>query len=150
MPLIDTAFAKLHLRVDGSAEDTLVALYVSAAEGMAVHYVDRGIYVDAPALAAAIAAAPAELAAAVDAYDAAILAADAMEEGAEQDAAIKYAQDALAAAQAASDRTQRGMVVTDQVKTAILLITGILYETRGAAQDIPAGAKSLLDTVKAY
>jgi hypothetical protein len=41
-------------------------------------------------------------------------------------------------------------VVTDQVKTALLLITGILYETRGAAQDIPAGAKALLDTVKAY
>lgn len=149
-PLLDTATAKLHLRVDGDAEDSLLDVYISTAEGVASHYAGRYFYENLAALDAAVAAAPAALAAAVDTYDAAITAAEAMEAGTEQDAAIKYAEDALASAKQSSDMTQRGMVVTAPVRSALLLIISCLYENRGELEDIPGAAKALLDTVKVY
>ena len=44
--LIDTATAKLHLRVDDDSEDSLIALYVGAAQASASEWLGRAIYAD--------------------------------------------------------------------------------------------------------
>lgn len=150
MPLIDTATAKLHLRVDGSAEDSLLAIYLPAADAAAQHYAGRNFYADQTALDAAIAAAPADLTAAVAAYDAAIEAADAMEEGPEQDAAVETAEAALAKAQQAHRMAMRGMVLTAEVQSAVLLLTQAQYVRGDEAANLERAAFSLLDTVRVY
>lgn len=42
--LLDLATVKLHLRVDDSAEDALISLYVTAAEEFAMQFLGRTIY----------------------------------------------------------------------------------------------------------
>ena len=42
--LLDLATVKLHLRVDDSAEDALIGLYVTAAEEFAMQFLGRAIY----------------------------------------------------------------------------------------------------------
>ena len=42
--LLDLATVKLHLRVDDSAEDALIGLYVTAAEEFATQFLGRAIY----------------------------------------------------------------------------------------------------------
>ena len=42
--LLDLATVKLHLRVDDSAEDALIGLYVTAAEEFATQFLGRTIY----------------------------------------------------------------------------------------------------------
>jgi len=42
--LLDLATVKLHLRVDDSAEDALIGLYVTAAEEFAMQFLGRMIY----------------------------------------------------------------------------------------------------------
>lgn len=52
--LIDLPTAKLHLRIDGSDEDVILALYIGAAEQSALDYIGRQVYADADTLAAAV------------------------------------------------------------------------------------------------
>ena len=42
--LLDLATVKLHLRVDGTTEDALIGLYVTAAEEFAMQFLGRTIY----------------------------------------------------------------------------------------------------------
>jgi hypothetical protein len=146
VPLITATLAKLHLRVDGTTEDDLITIWIATAEQQVAQFLNRNVYADQGTLDAAVTAAPTALATATTAYDAAIVAADAMEEGVDKDAAVKYAEEAYALAQTASDMAQRGMVVNDTVKAALLLAVGNLYENRGdvAADGLPAAARSLL------
>ena len=150
MQLIDLLTAKAHLRVSGTTEDAAIALYVTAAETKAAHYVNRALFRDQASLEAAQAGLTASLDAAVQAHDAATAAAAAMDDGPLKDAAIRSADDALAAVVATNNRIQRGMVADDAVRVAVLLITGHLYENRSEAAEIPAGAKTFLDTVRSY
>src|SRR5688572_19730446 len=99
MPLINTTLAKLHLRVDGSTEDDLITIWIATAEQQVAQFLNRNVYADQTALDAALTAAPTALAAATTAYDAAILLTDAMDEGVDKDAAVKYAEEAYALAQ---------------------------------------------------
>lgn len=128
MPLITTTTAKLHLRVDTVDEDALVTIWIAAAEQQVAQFLNRNVYEDQASLDAAIAAAPTALAAATTDYDAAILAADDMEEGVDKDAAVKYAEEAYALALTASDMAERGIVVNDSVKAALLLYIQADYE----------------------
>lgn len=50
MNLVDMDTAKLHLRVDGDEEDTLIALMLEASEHSCLTYLNRGVYADADAL----------------------------------------------------------------------------------------------------
>ena len=52
--LLDLATAKLHLRVDGNAEDTLITLYLQAAQDSAEQFLNRTVYADQDALDAAL------------------------------------------------------------------------------------------------
>lgn len=60
MSLVDVPTAKLHLRVDDSAEDALIQLYIDAAEASAVEFLNRNVYADQAALDAAAEEPPAE------------------------------------------------------------------------------------------
>ena len=52
--LVDTATARLHLRVDGTQDDTLIALWLGAAQEAAMQHLNRNVYADSAALAAAM------------------------------------------------------------------------------------------------
>lgn len=148
--------AKSHLRIDGADEDTILALYIGAAERAAVEYVERNIYADSTALNAAIAAAPAALTTATAANTAALAAADLIVGAVERAAAIKVANDNYAVAQTAHRMTQAGMVVNDLVKAAMLLTLGTLYAARedvvigASVSSLPSGACHLLQPFRVY
>jgi hypothetical protein len=60
MSLVDVPTAKLHLRVDDSAEDDLIKLYIDAAEASTVEFLNRNVYANQAAMDAAAEAPPAE------------------------------------------------------------------------------------------
>ena len=53
MSLVDLEAAKLHLRVDGEDEDSLIQIYLDAAEQAAIDFLNRNVYADQEALDAA-------------------------------------------------------------------------------------------------
>lgn len=156
MSFVQLAEAKLHLRVDGTDEDALIGVYITAAEQMAIALLDRGVYADGTALGAARAAAPAELTAATATYTAAIAAAQALTYATEQAAATQAAEYAYLRAQVAYRQAMDGIVVDDTIKSAVLLIVGHLYAHREdvvagvSVAKLPDGAEWLLAPYKVY
>lgn len=153
--LIDLATAKLHLRVDGTAEDALIPVYISAAELSAVAYLQRNVYADAPALADAVAAAPDALSAATATYTAEIEAADAVEDDSEKAEATNAAEGKYLAARVAYRSEMAGVVVNDVIRAAILLTLGHLYANREdvvtgvSVAQLPSGVQYLLQPYRA-
>lgn len=156
MTFVTTSEAKLHLRVDSTDEDALIAVYITAAEQSAVSLLDRGVYVDGTALGVAKAAAPGELETASAAYDAAIEAAQAMTDDALQAAATQTAENAWLKACVTHRQTMDGMVVNEAIKAAVLLIVGHLFANREdvvagvSVAQLPNGAEWLLQPYKVY
>ena len=156
MSLVTLESAKLHLRVDTSDEDALIAVYITAAEQSAVSLLDRGVYADNTALQAAMTSAPAALTAATAAKDAAITAAQAMTDANEQAAALQAAETAYMRALVAYRQAFDGIVVNDQIKAAVLLTVGHLYANRedvvvgASVAALPNGADYLLQPFKVY
>lgn len=147
MPLIDVPTAKSELRVTHDAEDADIARKLAAAEEQAAAFLGRNVYATQEDLDAAVAAAPAALSAATTAYDAAMEASGAVDVAIERELHERLAKDTYNAAIETWQRTVRGMVVNDSVRTAILLITASLWEHRGdedAVQGVPPAARSFL------
>lgn len=148
--LIDLPTAKLHLRVDGAAEDAILALYIGAAEQSAMDFLNRKVYADQVALDEAVAAVPAALSAAQAAYAIAVAEANALTDYGMADARKAQAFDTYTMAHMLARETRAGMVVNAAVKAAILLILGHLYANREdvvtgtIATDIPMGSRALL------
>jgi hypothetical protein len=145
--LVDLATAKLHLFVTDDAQDARVTDMLATAEEQAALFLGRNVYADQDALDAAKAAAPAVLSEASAAYDAACDAAWEMTVCAEREAYLRLAKDTYNAAFADWDRTMRGIVVTESIRTAILLITGSQWEHRGdedAVVGVPPAAERFL------
>ena len=98
--------AKMHLGVDGTDGDSLITLRASAAEGSAVAYLNRQVYVD---------------------------------------------QDALDAARTALTASDTAIVITDDMRAAMLLILGHLHSNREdvvvgvSTTALPMGSRYLLD-----
>ena len=156
MSLVTLESAKLHLRVDSSDEDALIAVYITAAEQSAVSLLDRGVYVDDTALGVAKAAAPGELDTAIAAYESAIAAAEALADETAKAASIQTAGNGLLRAKVAHRQAMDGMVVNEAIKAAVLLIVGSLYTQREDAvvgvsvAQLPNGAEWLLQPYKVY
>ena len=158
MSFVQLSEAKLHLRVDGTDEDALIGVYLTAAEQRAMSFLDRGVYADGTALGVAKAAAPGELDAAIAAYNGAIGAADLLEDPGAQVAAIQTADNSLIRAKGAFRQAMDGMTVNEAIKAAVLLIVGHLYANRedvvaGAGASVaplPNGAEWLLAPYKVY
>ena len=156
MSLVTLESAKLHLRVDSSDEDALIAVYITAAEQMAVALLDRGVYADGTALGVAKAAAPGELDTAIAAYESAMAAAEALADETAKAASIQTAGNGLLRAKVAHRQAMDGMVVNEAIKAAVLLIVGSLYAQREDAvvgvsvEQLPNGAEWLLAPYKVY
>ena len=156
MSLVTLESAKLHLRVDGTGEDALIAVYITAAEQMAIALLDRGVYADGTALGVAKAAATGELDTAIAAYDAAIEAAEALPGETAIAAAIQTAGHDLLRAKVAHRQAMDGMVVNEAIKAAVLLIVGSLYAQREdvvvgvSVEQLPNGAEWLLAPYRVY
>ncbi|MDO9357870.1 MAG: head-tail connector protein [Polaromonas sp.] len=150
MALVDLPAAKAHLRLGAGYPDEQVAPYLSAAELLAIKFLNRGVFADDTALSAAIAAVPAALIAAGTAYGAAMTAADAITDPVAREADRAYAADVYREAQTAARQTRAGIVVNDLIKAGILLILGHLFENREdvvtavTVAPLPMGSRHLL------
>ena len=91
MSIVTLAEAKLHLRVDGAEEDTLIQSYIDAAESAAQQYLNRALYETS----------------------------------------------------AGTDTT--GLVMTKDVKVAVLLQVGAFYADREDLVEMPTGSRVLLN-----
>ena len=157
MTFVTLPEAKLHLRgVDGTEEDALIGVYITAAEQMAIALLDRGVYADGTALGVAKAAAPGELDTAIAAYESAIEAAELLDDPDAQAAAIQTADNSLIRAKVAHRQAMDGMVVNEAIKAAVLLIVGSLYAQREdvvvgvSVAKLPNGAEWLLAPYRVY
>lgn len=147
MPLVDLATAKRELRVTHDAEDADIERKVAAAVEQAEAFLNRRVFEDPAALAAAIAAAPAGLATATTAYDTAMEAAGLVEVAIERTLAERYAESTYRDAQHAAEMVYRGMVVNDSIRTGILLTAASLWEHRGDEDvivGVPQAARTFL------
>lgn len=149
MSIVTLSEAKLHLRVDGTDEDTLIQALLNASEKSASLWMGRNIYADQNALGTAKTAAPALLTTASTAYAAATAAAEAISDDTESAIAQDAADDAYLSAQEVAKMTNYGIVMDDMIRAAVLLTLGAFFESREAG-DIPQGARSLLQPYKAY
>ena len=91
MSITTLAEAKLHLRVDGADEDTLIQTYLDAAEAAAAQYLNRALY----------------------------------------------------ASDVGTDAT--GLVMTKDIKVAVLLQVGAFYADREDLVETPTGSRVLLN-----
>jgi len=147
MAFITLDQAKAHLRIDDSAGDTDLTLKLAAAERAATEYLQCNVYVDAPTLAAAIAAVPATLAAAKVTYDAAYLVAIAIEDADISLIEQAYAMTVYMRVVYAATRTRQGIVINEQVQSAMLLLTEFLVEKRDECE---MASHRLLDPYRCY
>lgn len=148
MAVVDLQVARDHLRVDSGYPDAQITRKLAAAERLAAEYMGRRIYVDADALADAVAAVPATLTAAGLACDAARETAYDIEDAATQEAALEYAEQVYRDAKTAARETYAGIVINEQIEAGILIaLTSLHDENRGGAgggQSLPDAARELL------
>lgn len=138
--------ARQHCRAEDG--DTVLP-YLLAGIDSAEAFLNRRVFETQDALDMAIEAIPAELAAADDAYEDAVAAAEELE-GYAREAALCAARDARTNARLFADRTYDGIVVNSSIKAAVLLTTGKLFLLREDAitgdnvTPLPGGSQSLL------
>lgn len=150
MPLLTIEQCRRQCRVDGDYDDDLLSELLGSAEDSAAAYINRAVFPDQSALAAALAELPAGAAAAAEEYASAIAAAASESNSEMAKAMVEVAlakRDALALAR---NRVLHGIVVNGSVVAAIRLMLGDLYANRentmvgAVAVEMPAGAKALL------
>ncbi|HEU4376284.1 MAG TPA: head-tail connector protein [Telluria sp.] len=143
--------AKAQGRITWTSEDTLLQSYIDAAERYAMAFLNRNVYADDTALAAAVADAPAALATAKAAYDAAYAAWQLMDAGDLADIALEKLNQDWTVAKTAARRTYFGMVVNATfVQAIVLLVAGwavnrefVITELSDAIE-LPMGFTALL------
>lgn len=155
MSLVTLAAAKLHLRVEGGNEDTLIQVLVNAAELSAAKFMARNVYADQSALTAAVADVAAALASASAAYEVATTAANLITNDVERTFALEAAEAAYTNAGTLARMTQAGIVINDAIVSSVLLTVGHLYLNREGVVDralveLPMGVQYLLQPFKAY
>lgn len=143
MSIIAIDVARAHLRLEPDYPAQQVQPYLDAAEDAARQFLNRRIFADQAAKNAAVAAI--DLAAAKQALDAAIEAAEALTDPVAKQAAVEYARYVYQQALSEADETFRGVLMNPQIQAGVLLIAAHLFERRGDAQAaIPEAAYMLL------
>jgi hypothetical protein len=142
--LIDLDTAKAHIRQAAGYPDAQIMPYLLAAEAKAQQFLNRKIFADAPALAAAVAAVPAALTAAGASYAAEVAVVDAEPDMTARCVLQSGADRRYAAAQDDAQETLAGMVINDQVRGAILELFRCLYERRDGSEAMPVSIEWLL------
>jgi len=149
MSIVTLAEAKLHLRVTGDDENTLIQAHLNAAEILSAKWLGRTIYADASALSTARGAVPGQLSTATTAYIAAVNTAAVLTDETEASIALDAAELDYQKAQTAARMTHAGIVIDDLIKSAVLLTVGALYADRETAEP-PKAAQHLLQPHKLY
>lgn len=116
------------LRLDSDVPVDLVLLWVGAAEAAAAEYMNRNIYPDEQSRLTAIAAVPAAFTAAKVVFDSVATMAASISDAEQKEMALFSSRSLFAEAKTAAHRTYQGIVVNDQIRAAILLMVGNLYE----------------------
>ncbi|WP_287740055.1 head-tail connector protein [Diaphorobacter sp.] len=150
MSLLTLDEARAHLRVGPTYPAEQIEPYLRGAEAIAVKFLNRNIYESATALQSALAGVPAALEAAADAKAVGLAAADAATDPdvAEWLRCTAYEQ----YRQALSDAgyVQRGIVINENIKTALRLLLSHLDENRESVArgvsvvEVPLGAEFFL------
>lgn len=149
MSIVTLAEAKLHLRITGGDEDTLIQAQLNAAEQLAASWIGRTLFADQSALNTGRAAVPGQLSAATTAYIAAVDAAALLEDATEAGIALEAAEQDYQKAQTSARMAHAGVVINDLIKAAVLLTVGALYADRELAEP-PRAAQHLLQPHKLY
>lgn len=155
MPLVTLFQAKDHCHSDDN-DDAAVQRCVNAAEALVARMANRNFYASQDDLDDALAGISASMTAANAAYLAAMDAAsglDTLDRLWAEDVARKNLRDATTAASMAIN----GLIVSDDIIAAILLVTGHLYANReevlaganAAAVQIPMGAQRIIEAHRA-
>ncbi len=149
MQFVTIEEVRQHCKAD-SGDDAMLTIYGEGAEAAAVAFLNRNVYVDNAALVAALAAV--DMTSIHSAYEDAIEAADALDSDLDKQFAIDAAGIALRSAQVDASFVLEGMVITKNIKSAILLIVGHLYRNRetvvagqsASAVEVPMSAQWLM------
>lgn len=150
MSLLTLDQARAHCRLEPDYPDDQLQPYLDAAESYVIGHLNRAVYADDTALATAQAGMAAAVGTAYTAYQDALTAARAMDNPAQQTAAINIAEAQYAAANQDAARIQRGIVVNGAIEGAILLTLGNLFANREAdvvglqVSALPSGVRELL------
>lgn len=149
MSLIDLDTARAHLRVESDYPADQIEPYLFAAELSATNYLNRGVFADANALSTAVAAVPGQLTTARTDYEAAMTAAEAIEDTDIRAMATEAAGATYRRARASAQEIYDSTVTNAAIQAAILLILGHLFENRQDVQslqphELPMGSVHLL------
>lgn len=143
--------ARAHCKAD-SADDSTLTLHLNAAVAACQQLANRSIYTDQTALDTALSGISAAMVTANAAYAAALLAADAIVIDADKLVAQDIAYQNYIKIKLTQESALNGIVVTDDINAAILLITGHFYRNReavvtgqgAAATEVPLSAQNLM------
>ncbi|HEY0662368.1 MAG TPA: head-tail connector protein [Lysobacter sp.] len=150
MPLVTLDQARAHVREGADFPEAQIEPALKGAEDAAQAYLNRRVYESQEALDAARGTYAADMGDAKADYDAAVVAAAALSDEAEQVAALELAAVQFAEAKAEAAKALHGMVANDSVVSAILLTFGHLFANRedvvvgASVAEIPLGARTLL------
>lgn len=148
MALVTIDQAREHCKSD-TADDALLGVYLAAAEKSAARLVGRNLYATPEALNNAFSTIATKMSDARAAYDTAIAAAADLDEQGKM-SAESLAQRELDKVTWEQHYVLHGIVADDDIKAAILLITGHLYRNREdvvtgvTATEVPNAARALL------
>lgn len=134
MPLITTDRARRHLKVDTDFPEEEFLPYLRGAEQAAQQFLNRKVYETDAALQAAQDTVTPALIAARAAYDAALEAADLIDDTAARCDARTYAHQVYTRAQQDACEIRAGIVVNEDIENGILFIFGHRFENRQDAQ----------------
>jgi len=150
MPLVTLDQARAHVREGADFPEAQIQPALKGAEDAAQAYLNRRVYESQEALDAVRGTYAPDMGDAKAVYDAAVAAAAALVDEAEQVAALELAAVQFAEAKAEAAKALHGMVVNDSVVSAILLTFGHLFANRedvvvgASVAEIPLGARTLL------
>lgn len=145
MALVDVITARRELRAPPETADADIQRKLATAEEQVFLFLGRNVYETSEDLAAARAAAPAVLAAASSAHEAAMAAAALVTDTTQRGVQERFAKDDYNAAIEGWDRTMRGMLATDTIRTAILMVAANLLEHAGDEPDVPGVSPAAYD-----
>ncbi|WP_046060129.1 head-tail connector protein [Paracidovorax citrulli] len=150
MPLVTLDEARAHLRVEADYPEEQIQPYLDAAIDSAEQFLGRSVFATRDELVTAKAAVPAALVLAAGERDAAIAAAQQVEDLATREWMCAQARADYEVALANARRIGQGMVIKPSIKAAILLTLGHLDENREdvargvSVTQLPIGAQHLL------
>lgn len=152
LELITLDEARIHCKADGEDDDILL-LYAEAAEKDAEVSLNRAVFKDQASMDAAIAAIPAAMVSARQARDAALAAAQEIENYEDRCDAVKYAISVYDDKRRGFSNTYNAVLIDAHIRGAILLTVGHSYQNRSsvvtgqgaAAVEVPSTAREIYE-----